>query len=657
VRIIQRVGNPADGSRHLRKSRDAILYGSLLLAGILPYLNTLAFTFVYDDNYQVVNNPYLRSLHYWKQILITQVWSFKYANLATNYYRPLMSVQYLFLYQVYGPLAYVFHLGNVLLHATTVILLFAVIRRLSGSERVAFLAAMLFAFHPIHSEPVSWVAAVPDLQLGVFLLCAIWFYMDLGELARRKWWTPLAVSVSFALALLSKEPAIALPVIATVYEHFIRPENWATTWRQKFGRYAILWIVVGLYFVARVLLIGGLVPRLQRPSLSWTSSLLTSVSLFGNYMNKLIWPVRLNIYYPFVPTTSPVNAAFLAGAAWLLGLALVGVILWKRQRILLLAILLMTGTVAPVLNARWMPANVFAERYLYVPSMGFCWLVAAGLLALWDADVVSRRLWARAAISATMLAIASLMVVGIVTRNRDWYDDLSLFSSAVRQYPDNSYLNSDLGFAYWAKRNEAEALRYWKLALSEDPNNVWPLDDLGMEARVHGRYAEAIPLLQKAVKIRPQFTDAHMNLAQALAGLGRNEEAETEFLAALTSSPLDWDVQNRFAQFYVDTHRMEEANQRYLISVQVLPNSDALDGLGDIALQRGQTSLAEQYFRRAVQLDEYDHHGHYQLVLIYGQSGRVAEALKEFKLGEATDIGSDPLEQQAKAIIEKTRKN
>jgi tetratricopeptide (TPR) repeat protein len=304
-----------------------------------------------------------------------------------------------------------------------------------------------------------------------------------------------------------------------------------------------------------------------------------------------------------------------------------------------------------------MPANVFAERYLYVPSIGFCWLVAAGLLALWDTDDVSRRPWARAAISATMLAIASLMVVGIVTRNRDWYDDLSLFSSAVRQYPDNSSLNSDLGFAYWAKRNEAEAVRYWKLALSEDPNNVWPLDDLGMEARVHGRYAEAIPLLQKAVKIRPQFTDAHMNLAQALAGLGRNEEAEAEFQAAVTSSPLDWEVQNRFAQFYVDTHRMEEANQRYLTSVQVLPNSDALDGMGDIALQRGQTSLAEQNFRRAVQLDEYDHHGHYQLVLIYGQSGRVAEALKEFKLGEATDIGSDPLEQQAKAIIEKIRKD
>jgi tetratricopeptide (TPR) repeat protein len=182
------------------------------------------------------------------------------------------------------------------------------------------------------------------------------------------------------------------------------------------------------------------------------------------------------------------------------------------------------------------------------------------------------------------------------------------------------------------------------------------LDDLGMEARVHKRYLEAIPLLQRAVKISPQFTDARMNLAQALAGLGRNEEAEAEFQAAVASSPLDWDVQNRFAQFYLDTNRIELANQRFLISVEVLPNSDAFDGLGDISLERGQTSLAEQYFRRAVELDEYDHHGHYELVLIYGQSGRGAEAMKEFNLGEATDIGNDPLEKQAKAIIEGIRK-
>ncbi|HLW98422.1 MAG TPA: tetratricopeptide repeat protein [Candidatus Acidoferrales bacterium] len=653
---IKSVDKSGGDKEHPRKSRDAILYGLLILAGVLPYLNTLAFTFVYDDNYQVVSNPYLRSFHYWKQILVTPVWSFKYAKVATNYYRPLMSLQYLFLYQAYGPLAYVFHLGNVLLNTATVLLLFAITRRLFGSDRMGFLAAVLFAFHPVHSEPVSWVAAVPDLQLGVFLLCAIWFYLDYGEPLRRKWWTPIALSISFLLALLSKEPAIALPVIFIVYEYFIREDRQKTNWKQKFGRYAPVWIVACVYLGARVLLIGGMVPRLQRPRLSWTSTLLSSVSLFGDYMNKLIWPVRLNIYYLFVPTTSPMNPAFIAGVACLLGLALLTAVLWKRQRMLILAILLMTGTLAPVLNARWMPANVFAERYLYVPSMGFCWLLAAGVLALWDARAVRQRLWVRPAISVIMLVIAGLSVVRIVTRNQDWFDDLTLFSAAVKQYPDNSSLNSDLGFAYWAKRDETAAVRYWKLAVSEDPNNVWPLDDLGMEARVHKRYSEAIPLLQRAVKISPQFTDARMNLAQALAGLGRNEEAEAEFQAAVASSPLDWDVQNRFAQFYMDTNRIEMANQRFLISVEVLPNSDAFDGLGDIALQRGQTSLAEQYFRRAVRLDEYDHHGHYELVLIYAQSGNDAEAIKEFNLGEATDIGNDPLEKQAKAIIEGIRK-
>src|SRR5579862_1885590 len=101
LRRIQFVNASVDGPTTPSKSRDAILYGALLLAGVLPYLNTLAFTYVYDDNYQVLNNPYLRSWHYLKQILVTPVWSFKYAKVATNYYRPLMSLQYLILYQIY----------------------------------------------------------------------------------------------------------------------------------------------------------------------------------------------------------------------------------------------------------------------------------------------------------------------------------------------------------------------------------------------------------------------------------------------------------------------------------------------------------------------------------------------------------------------------
>jgi Tfp pilus assembly protein PilF len=168
-------------------------------------------------------------------------------------------------------------------------------------------------------------------------------------------------------------------------------------------------------------------------------------------------------------------------------------------------------------------------------------------------------------------------------------------------------------------------------------------------------YLEAIPSLQHALRLRPEFSNAHLNLADAYQGLHREREAETEFQAAIDSSPLDYDAHNRFAAFYRDTGRIGEAKKQYLISFAAQVNAAALDGLGDIAVEESQSAAAEDYFRQAADLDSYDHHAHYELVRIYGTSGRTAEALREFDLGQQTDIGNDPLSKEAKAIVDKLK--
>ena len=215
---------PRSSLKKTRNSADALWYVLLCVAAVAPYLNTLWNGFVYDDIYQVLGNPYIRSFRYLKQILTTSVWSFRYAAQGTtNYYRPLMSLDYLVLYQIYGPLAYGFHLANLLTHAAVVLLLFAVTKRLTGSKPLSFIAAAIFALHPVHVEAVAWVAAIPDLQLALFLLVAFWLYMDLGEAESKRWWTWPALVLTFSLALVCKEPAAAFPFIALAYEYFVRP--------------------------------------------------------------------------------------------------------------------------------------------------------------------------------------------------------------------------------------------------------------------------------------------------------------------------------------------------------------------------------------------------------------------------------------------------
>jgi tetratricopeptide (TPR) repeat protein len=647
--------NPPAGGRPQRR-HDALYYSILISVAVLPYLNTLGNGFVYDDNFQIVANPYLRSFHYLKQIIFTPVWSFKYAQVSTNYYRPLMPLQYLLMFKVYGPLAYPYHLANVLMHAGVVVLLFAVTRRLFGSARLAFLAAALFAVHPIHTEVVAWIAAVPDLQLALFLLVTLWLYMDLDDPARRKWWTSTAMCGVFFLALFSKEPAIAFPLIMTIYEHFLRPNRNATFWTQKFSRYFPLWALTAVYLGARVILMGGLVPRIQHPRVSWYSTLLSAVALFGKYMGKLIWPARMMVFYPVSFATSLRDPSFLYGAAWLIGLFLLCYGFWKRDRLQIFSVIWLAAMLAPALNSRWMPGNVFAERYLYVPSMGFCWLVAYGALKVWDAGSVRRHAWLRATALTAAIATCLLFAFRTETRNAVWRSNLTLFKDSVDKNPAASDLRSDLGSAYWAEHNRSAAMEQWNIALSINPDSFWALNNLGIAALDDKRYTDAVALLYRAVALSPHFTDAHVNLAEALARLGQNDDAQKQFQAAILNSPLDWDAQNRLAGFYHQTGRVEDAEKQYLVSLNVQVNAVAFDGLGDIALERGQTDLAEKYFRQAADLDPYDRRSHYNLAIIYGTSGRVEEALHEYKLGQQTDLGTDKLSQDARAVIEKLQK-
>src|SRR6202521_1079555 len=134
-----------------KSERYFFLFLVLSVLAFLPYANTLLNSFVYDDYFQVVENPYVHSFRYLREIFGTTVWSFQGAQGVTNYYRPLMSFGYLLFYQMAGAVPFSFHLSNIVLNVVVVLLVFNLIRRLS-EERGALIAAGLFALHPVHTD-------------------------------------------------------------------------------------------------------------------------------------------------------------------------------------------------------------------------------------------------------------------------------------------------------------------------------------------------------------------------------------------------------------------------------------------------------------------------------------------------------------------------
>jgi len=603
----------------------------------MPYINTLASGFVYDDYPQLVENPYVRSFHYLREIFSTTVWSFQGTQGITNYYRPLMTFGYLICYQLFGPLPYGFHLANIMLHVAVVCLLLGVTRRVFRDSLLALLAAGLFALHPVHTESVAWIAGVPDIELTFFYLLAFWFFLRIAQpdggsaLGAR-----LGMAASFALALLAKEPALTLPLVATLYEHFYRDDRGQTSPGVKFSRYGPLWLLAGAYLLFRAWLLGSLAPVLQRPGLGWFDAGLSAVALVAQYLQKLVWPVRLCAFHIFRPSTSLFDARVLAGLAALLACIAAFVVLFRRARPASFALVWLLLTLTPVLNARWMAANVFAERYLYLPSVGFCWLVAWGAATLWRAGWARPGLW-RSGIGLALYALLALYAYRSVARNRDWHDEFTFCTRTLECSPDAFLIRTNLGKVYWDRSDVAAAEREWRESYRLGPSSVITLNNLGVLRTRQGRYAEAVEFLQKAIRLKPTYANAHLSLGIAYDEMGRPEQAETEYRTAVGLAPLNSEARRRLGGFLLGAERLAEAEEQFRRAVEVDPTAEAYDRLGDIYIRWGTRDRAEQAFERSMRLDPFDSHAHFRLGALYAARGRVADAVREYEAGLETD--------------------
>jgi tetratricopeptide (TPR) repeat protein len=612
------------------------LLALLILVALLPYLNSLWNGFVQDDNRQVVSNPYLRSFSHLREIFTTNVWSYVGAQGMTNYYRPLMTLGYLLCYQFLGPLAYGFHLANLVLNAAVVWLVFLVTERIFADRTLGFVAALIFALHPIHSESVDWIAAVTDLQLTLFYLLTFWFFLRVAKPGgKRSVGAEFGMVLSFVPALLAKEPAATLPFLATLFEHLLRDDRAQTTLGQKFSRYYTLWLLDLAYLLFRIRILGGLAPVLQLPQISQREAFYSSFALVAAYVWKCLWPVHLCAFYAFHKSAALSDPRVLVGFL-VLGLSLVAfAYFWRRERLVSFGLLWFFLNLAPVLNARWLGANVFTERYLYLPSLGFCWIAAWAGRSLWVR--LAGRATARKLYAAGLGILAVLCTARIVTRSRLWHDDSTFYRSTLAAQPDAIALRINLGAVYWNSGAPDQAEVEWREALRRAPNHWLILNNLGLAAARKKRYDEAIEDFQRSIRLRPNYADSHMNLGRTYAETGAVEKAEEQLRAAVALAPLYVVARNELAKFYFDTGRFVEAEQEYRLSTSSGGTTQAWNSLGEIYSRWNRSQDAEHAFRQALALDTFDSYAHFGLGAVLEAQGRTREALNEYEAGLQTD--------------------
>lgn len=584
-------GSPISNSI-LTESRALFL---TIAATVLVYANSLSGAFVFDDTKQIVGNP---SLHSWSNIFrafSSDVWSFQRGTFTKDipppYFRPLFTAYLTVNYQLFGLWEPGWHLMNLLIHTISTVFVYYLLRRLSGDNLIALLTALLFGVHPAHVESVSWISGIPDPLAALFYVPSLIWYVRFREEGGGKWL--VASVVAYGLAILCKETPLALPIVFVVWELARgRKKSLTKSLREMVWPLVPYAITAVAYLALRFSVLGRLSwkhPFMARvpDSAIW----MTVPYVFVNYLRHLIAPFRLSLIYGTSFVTSASDARFLIPFALLVVIAALLWVYRKRlDRNLWIAVALTVAPLLPVLNLKVFHYEyIIQDRYLYLPSIGFCSLIALLLVRL------TRRNQTLLLASASVIILA--FGAGTILQNRVWHDSVALWQRAIYYSPQSWSTHYNLGLAYFNSkenelaRNELEqakllnpgeaniynnlalaqaglgdrdnALRNLKQALVLDPTLIEAHNNLGTFLYEQGSYVEAQSEFSLVLKHDPQSISAHFNLGRTLAALKENSAAIREYETVLALKPDDVEARYELALGYAATKQKEKAAEQF----------------------------------------------------------------------------------------------
>lgn len=596
---------------------------------MIAYSTSLGNGFVWDDFKQIVMNPDLKASAPWGSLFSSDVWGHAHRDrpAQTNYYRPLQMVSYRMTSELFGLEARDLHILSVALALVAALTALVVYLKLTGRLAKAFVAAALFAIHPVHSEAVDWISALPEIGCTIFVLAAFGLFlricdqescmMPAGTSGQRPWALWCLTLLMFAVALLWKETAVVFPIVVAGYIFCAKSGTLGQRLRWSARLSLPFWGVLVAYLALRLRVLGFVAARQRIWDLSPFQVTLNSFYLMAAYWWKLVVPVHLNAYYVFSPVRSILEPRAILGILFVAISCLAMCYGLRRSPLVTFGALWVFVTLLPVMDIYALGRNVFAERYLYLPSFGAC-LLAAG-----TAGAAMKRLPEK-----VQRPISALLLVGVLgwfsaetlRRNPDWRDDATLFRQTLVSSPNAPFVHfmvasTEGDDSVSAGSAEAHYLRAVDLAESENPPDLLDVSraygGLSSLYADRGDYVHALEILHRWRSIVPGQPEMDIDEGTVLLRTGNWREAEPLLNRALAASP---------------------------------QNENVLSALGLLAWQYKQNPReAIDLFNRALAIhtakDSFQASLHNNLGSVYGDLGQFAAALEQFQSAVATTPG------------------
>ncbi|MGA2147396.1 MAG: tetratricopeptide repeat protein [Bryobacteraceae bacterium] len=569
----------------------------LLVAGVfLAYGQTLHFGFVnFDDPDYVTGNIHVRA-----GITADSVaWAFRH-SFAGNWF-PLTWISHMLDVALFGLDGGLHHLTGVSIHALAAVLLFVLLRRITGARWPSAMVAALFALHPLHVESVAWIAERKDVLSAFFWMLALYAY---AAYAARPGPARYALTLlAFCFGLMAKPMLVTLPLVLVLLDYW--PLARGLRLLEKLPFLALSAVASVVTFIVH----GEAGATASVDILPIAVRLENALVSYAIYAVKMFSPSNLAVFYPY-PRGSLTIPATLAAVA-LAAVTFLAIRMASRRPYLIVGWGWYLVTLAPVIGVIQVGGQARADRYTYIPTIGL------SIMLVWGAAEILQP-WPRArAVLACSVAVACIVLTRAQVRY--WQDGVTLFRHAIDVTADNYVARFNLAFA---------------------------LD-------TQGETAEAARQLAEAVRIRPNSAPARAELGQLLAKQGQLQEALLQLDAAVRLDPSDATVHYRRGSVLGATGRETEAAAEFLETVRLDPgNANAHYDLGISLADQGKNAEAVSEFAAAVRLSPNDASAHYNLGITLGRVGRTRESIEQ--LSEAIKI--DPNLPGARDALEDAKR-
>jgi protein O-mannosyl-transferase len=533
----------------------------LIMTTLILYANTLGNQFALDDTGVILKNRFYIEHTTLAEVLTTN-YRFGANEPRDGLYRPIAMLSFLANHAITGfhPLSY--HAVNILIHTSTVLMIFLLFTLLTGKQTISFIGALLFAAHPIHTEAVANIAGRPELLMTFFALLS---WLILEQKIPRLYKYPTA-ALCLMLALLSKETAAVLPFMVSSID--IVKQNHPPV-KEILRKFIILSSVVAVYLIIRWLVLGdtatGNVPRYHDNPLYYMpflSRVMNAIFIQGKYLILLLVPWRLLSDYSF--STFPlVTSAWSWNACYTLSaivLFIIGAIyVARKNNTYLIGIILFIPPSLLVSNIFFPIGTIMGERLMYLPSAGILLALATGFEEI-------RRRYSMFSYSILFIVI-SFYAIRTIDRNSDWHDDRSLTLADFKKAPDNLKL----------------------------------LNNMAVFARNDGDLRTAIIYYSRGITIYPCFSEGMTGLAGIALDRSDTTSAMAYYQNASECAPNDQIVQFNYASILIQRGQLHAAEEILNKALSVIPDAPLLyRGLGNLQLTQMHYRDAIPYYENAL---------------------------------------------------------